>query len=107
MAISPETPDHSLSTHEKNKLAFDVLYDKGNTAAKDFGLVFELPQELRPIYEKLGIDITSYNGDTTFTLAIPATYIIGQDRKITYHFIDADHTKRVEPSLIIKQLLHG
>lgn len=69
--------------------------------------MFELPQVLRPIYEKLGIDIPGYNGDTTFTLAIPATYIIGQDGKITYHFIDADHTKRVEPSFIIEQLCHG
>ncbi|RUM40202.1 MAG: hypothetical protein DSY70_04265 [Desulfobulbus sp.] len=104
VAISPETPDHSLSTHEKNKLAFDVLYDQGNRSARDFGLVFELPQVLRPIYEKLGIDITSYNGDKSFTLAIPATYIIKQDGSIAYHFIDADHTKRVEPSFILKQL---
>jgi len=62
---------------------------------------------LRPIYKKLGIDISSYNGDKTFTLAIPATYIIGQDGRISYHFIDADHTKRVEPSFILKQLTLG
>ena len=81
-----------------------MLCDKGNKIAESFGLVFELPQILRPIYEKLGIDITAFNGDTTFKLPIPATYIIGQDGIISFHFVDADHTKRLEPSKVVEQV---
>lgn len=104
MAISPEMPDHSLSTIEKNELAFDVLYDQGNKVAELFGLVYELPEVLRPIYADLSIDIPEYNGDSTFTIPMPATYIINQDGSILYHFIDADYTKRSEPAEIVKRL---
>ncbi len=104
VAISPEKPDHSLSTREKNELAFDVLFDQGNKVAESFGLVFELPEVLRPIYASFGIDIPEYNGDATFKLPIPATFIIGQDGVIRYHFVDADYTKRSEPAEIVEKL---
>ncbi len=104
VAVSPETPDHSLSTREKNELAFDILYDKGNLVANNYGLVFELPEVLRPIYDKLGIDIPEFNGDDSFEIPVPATYIISQEGEILYHFIDADYTKRSEPDEIVRQL---
>ena len=71
--------------------------------AESFGLVFELVEELWPIYANLGIDIPEYNGDTTFTIPMPATYIIGRDGKVFYHFVDADYTKRLEPVEIVAQ----
>jgi peroxiredoxin len=104
VAISPETPDHSLSTREKNKLAFDVLFDKGNKVAESFGLVFVLPEVLRPIYENYGLDIPGHNGDSTFELPMPATYIINQKGEVLYNFVDADYTKHLEPVEIIKIL---
>ena len=104
VAISPETPDHSLSTREKNELAFDVLHDKGNYVAKSFGLVFVLPEVLRPIYKGAGIDIPAHNGDTTFELPMPATYIVSQQGEIIYRFVDADYTKRLEPAEIVAKL---
>jgi len=104
VAISPETPDHSLSTREKNKLEFDVLFDKGNKVAESFGLVFALPEVLRPIYKNFDLDIPGHNGDNTFKLPMPATYIINQKGEIVYNFVDADHTKRLEPGEIINIL---
>jgi len=97
-------PDHSLSTIEKNKLAFDVLYDQGNKVAELFGLVYELPEVLRPIYADLGADLPKYNGDNTFKIPMPATYIINQNGRIIYHYIDADYTKRSEPAEIVAKL---
>ncbi len=102
VAISPEVPDHSLSTHEKNELVFDILYDQGNTVAKEYGLVFKLPDVLRPIYDKFGLDIPDHNGDDTFELPMPATYIINQQGKIIYHFVNSDYTRRAEPSDLIE-----
>lgn len=40
IAITPETPDKSLSTTEKNALQFEVLTDTGNAVARQFGLAF-------------------------------------------------------------------
>jgi peroxiredoxin len=104
VAISPETPDNSLSTTEKHSLTFEVLSDLGNRVAREFGIVFQLPIELRPIYAGFGIDLPKANNDDTFELPIPATYIIGTDRKIRKAFVDADYTKRLDPEEIITVL---
>ena len=73
VAVSPQTPDQSLSTAEKNELEFSVLSDVGNDVAGEYGLVFTLPEALRPIYAEFGIDLPSYNGDDSFELPVPAT----------------------------------
>lgn len=104
VAISPETPDQSLSTQEKNELSFEVLSDRQNKLAKQLGLVFTLPESLRPIYANFGIDITAHNGDATFELPLPATYILNADGVVTYRFAHADYTKRLDPEAIIEAL---
>jgi peroxiredoxin len=104
VAISPNLPDKSLSTVEKNHIAFEVLSDVGNHVARDFGLVFTLSEELRPIYASFGIDIPAFNGDHTFELPMPATYVIATDSTITYAMVDPDYPKRLEPSEIVKVL---
>ncbi|MEO1593154.1 MAG: peroxiredoxin-like family protein [Cyanobacteria bacterium J06632_22] len=101
VAISPELPDHSLSVTEKHDLEFAVLSDVGNGVAKDYGLVFTLDPTLRPIYEKFGIDITGSNGDPSYELPMPATYVIDQDGKIRFAFADADYTQRAEPDAVL------
>ncbi|MEM9542696.1 MAG: peroxiredoxin-like family protein [Cyanobacteria bacterium P01_E01_bin.42] len=104
VAVSPETPDNSLSTAEKNELTFEVLSDEGNKIAREFGLVFTVPEELRPVYEGFGIDLPAHNGDTTFELPIPATYVIGSDGQIIHAFVNTDYTKRLDPEVIIAAL---
>jgi peroxiredoxin len=104
VAISPEMPDKSLSTRERHGLSFDILYDQGNRVAELFGLVFTLPESLRPIYEKFSLDIPGYNGDDSFELPMPATYIITRDGTIVHDFVDPDYTHRMEPQEIIDRL---
>lgn len=101
LAISPQTPDNTLSTKEKHGLTFEVVSDVGNQAARKFGLVFQLPKDLFPVYEGFGIDLPAHNGDQTFELPIPATYVIGTDGTIVFAHAHADYTKRVDTSEII------
>ena len=104
IAISPQTPDNSLTTKEKNLLEFSVLSDQSNLAAKKFGLVFSLADELRPVYKKFGISLPDANGDNTHELPLPATYVIGKDKIVKYAFAKADYTVRAEPSEVIDVL---
>jgi len=101
VAISPQLPDNSLSTAEKNELQFDVLSDVGNKVARQFGLVFALVDILRPLYKQIGADLTVYNGDESWELPIPGTFVIAQDGTIRLAFVDADYTHRLEPMAII------
>ncbi|MEB3336428.1 MAG: peroxiredoxin-like family protein [Leptolyngbyaceae bacterium] len=104
VAISPQTPDSSLSTIEKNELSFEVLSDVGNQVARDFGLVFTVPEVLRPIYQQFGIDLAAANGDKTFELPIPATYVVNSEGAIAHAFVNPDYTQRQDPIEIVTVL---
>lgn len=102
LAISPQTPDESLTTAEKNALAYAVLSDTGNKTAQAFGIAFELPDELRPIYARHAL--ADKNGDDSWRLPIPATYVIGEDGVIAFAFVDVDYRNRLEPADIVTTL---
>lgn len=104
VAISPEMPDRAFTTSEQNRLGFEVLSDRNNDVARQFGLVFTLPERLRPIYEGFGFDLPAANGDTSYELPVPATYIISKDNIIIEAFVDADYTNRLEPERILEVL---
>ncbi|MGC8480078.1 MAG: peroxiredoxin-like family protein [Acidimicrobiales bacterium] len=101
VAISPQTPDNSLTTEEKLELSFPVLSDVGNVVARRFGLVFQLPEALREVYNGFGIDLPAANGDDTFELPIPATFVIDGDGVVAWRHVDPDYTKRAEPDDVI------
>jgi peroxiredoxin len=104
VAVSPQTPDASLSTAEKLDLAFPVLSDAGNQVAESFGLVFSLPEALREVYTGFGLDLPAANGDDTFRLPIPATYVIRAEGTVAWRFADPDYTKRAEPADVLAAL---
>jgi len=103
VALSPELPDKSLNTTEKNNLEFEVLTDYNNEIAKEFGIAFTLNDELIDIYNGFH-RLETFNGVDTNELPIPATYVIGRDGLIKYAFIDADYRKRAEPAVILDVL---
>ena len=104
VAISPERPDHSLTTAEKNSLAFEVLSDEGSQLSKQLGISFELPESLKPIYAEFGINIPEHNGKDNFTLPVPASYIVDRKRQILYDYIDIDYRVRADPEEIVTRL---
>jgi peroxiredoxin len=104
ITVSPQTPDNSLSTAEKLDLEFEVLSDAGNRVARQFGIVYQLPEDLRSVYAGFGIDLPAANGDETFELPLPATYVVDRARKIRMAFVDVDYTKRVDPEEVIAVL---
>ena len=104
VTISPQLPDNSLSTAEKLALDFEVLSDVGNKVARDFGLVFKLTEKMQEIYKNFGIDLVLANGDQSYELPIPATYVIAQDSIIQLASADADYTNRLDPEIIIAEL---
>ena len=104
VAISAQTPDDSMSTVEKNDLSFEVLSDVGTKVAREFGIVFPIPEELAHVYSSFGIDLTKAEGDKRFELHLAATNIIAQDGRIIKAAVDIDYTKRLDPEEIIEAL---
>ena len=104
IAVSPEKPDSSLSHAEKLGLEFDVLSDEGNRVSNQYGLIMTVHESLRPLYLRWGIDVPAANGDDSYQLPVPATYVIDSAGDIRSAYIDKDYTKRMEPEDIIQAL---
>lgn len=104
VGMAPETPDHALETAANNDIKIDILSDEGNRVSERLGLVFELPEPLRPVYAEWGIDIPAFNGDESFRLPVPATYIVAQDGHVAHAFVNADYRRRMEPEDIVSKL---
>ena len=80
VAISPEKPDDTLSTAEKNALSFEVLSDVGQKVGRAFGLVYEFTEELKSAYHGFNLDIPARNGTPgEWALPVSATYVIDHD----------------------------
>ncbi|MEM9828997.1 MAG: peroxiredoxin-like family protein [Bacteroidota bacterium] len=103
LALTPELPDKSLSTQEKNELEFEVLTDQDNQVAREYGLVFKLTPEVSELYKR-NFSLQEYNGNDSDELPLAATYVIDQKGEIRYAFLDAEYRHRAEPEQIIKAL---
>jgi peroxiredoxin len=101
IAISPQLPDGSLSVVEKNALEFDVLSDVGNVVGRSFGLVYALPEELRAAMRLNDKALPAINGDESWELPLPATFVIAQDRRVARAYIDIDYRHRLAPEDIV------
>jgi peroxiredoxin len=104
VAVSPQTPDHSLSTVEKKELTFTVLSDVGNSVARKYRLVFQLSQTIRTLYTTIGADLPGFNGDPSWELPMPATFLLAQDGTVRLAFVDEDFTHRLEPATLLDSL---
>lgn len=101
VAITPETPDNSLNTSEKNNLKFSVLSDINNVISKQVGLVFQMPKDLREVYHSFNLNVPKHNGNNDYELPMPATYILNKEGEIIYAFVPEDYTERADPKEIL------
>jgi peroxiredoxin len=104
IAISPEQEKEVLKTKRKNKLDFPLISDQGNKIARKLNLTFKVEPEVVAEYKILGIDLEKSQGNDNYELPMPATFVIGQYRKIAYVFADADYTKRASTEEIIETI---
>lgn len=104
VAISPQTPDASLTLAEKHALAYPVLSDLGNVVTRRFGIVYTVDERMRAVLEGFGVQLPTYNGDSTFELPAPATYLVGRDATIVGAWVDADYRRRAEPTAVLNRV---
>ena len=104
VAISPQLPDNSLDTASKNALTFDVLSDVGNKVSRSYGLVYSLPDEIRSALRSNNKALTSINGDESWELPVPATYVVARDQRVALAYVEVDYRKRPEPEALLSCL---
>jgi len=104
VAVSPETPDNTLSTAEKNGLTFTVLSDAKGKFADALGIRFELSPGVRAYLAAAGRDLPARNADDRWSLPMPATYVVERSGRIAFAHIEPDYRKRIDPSAAVQAL---
>ncbi len=104
VAISPQSPDQSLSTVEKAELDFTVLSDPGNRVARNIGIVFQQAGEVLEAQRKLGLDLAQVNAEGSTQLPRPTVLIVDRDRRVRFVDVQPDYTARTEVSEVLAGL---
>ena len=105
VAISPQRPTNALSLTEKHELAFPILSDVDQTAIRAYRLGYELPAALKDLYANaFGVDLSIQNADGSWTLTVPATYVVDQQHRIRFAFANTDWRVRAEPVDVLAAL---
>lgn len=105
IAITPQTPDNSLSQREKEKLTFQVLSDPNGRVTESYRLLFELTDSLQNVFKNtFGLDLTVFNASDRWVLPVPATFVIDKEGIVRRAHVNPDFTKRMEPEDIIDEL---
>ncbi len=107
VAISPQTVKQSFFMHDQHKMRFPLLSDAGNKVARHFGLTYHVPPPQEAVYRRAFVNLSFTNGDDSWELPIPATYIIERDGTILYASANEDYTERPEPRDILGHLQAG
>jgi peroxiredoxin len=104
VAISPQTVQQSFFMRDQHKLRFPLLSDTGNNVARQFGLAYCVPDEQKAIYQRAFVNLPFVNGEDSWELPIPATYILDRDGAVLYVSANEDYTERPEPAEIARFL---
>ena len=107
IAISPQTLKQSFFMHDQHKLRLPLLSDAGNNVARQFGLTYRVPSLQESVYRRAFVNLPFTNGDESWELPIPATYILERDGTVLYASANEDYTERPEPSDILSALVRG
>src|SRR5260370_42581155 len=101
VAIAPQTVKQSFFRHAQHKRGFPLLSDSGNKVARQFRLTHHVNDEQQAVYRRAFVNLPFANGDETWELPIPATYILDRDRTVLYASANEDYTERPEPDEIV------
>ena len=101
VAISPQLPDHLMTTAEINALAYPVLSDCELDAADGFNISYTLPPELVDFYGAVGVDVPVISGNGQWVLPVPSTFVIDEDGAIRFAQVDEDFRRRAEPADVL------
>ena len=102
--ISPQVVAISLEMRAQMKLGFDLLFDAGNKVAEAYGIAMQLPDDLIKIYAGRGIDLPTFDGDSSWRLPVPARVVLAKGGAVVGIEADPDYTRRPEPEETLAML---
>ena len=107
VAISPQALNQAYFMHDQHKLRFPLLVDSENKIARQFGIAYRVPDYQQQLFSSVFINLPHINGDASWELPLPATFVVGRDGRICYAYVNVDYTERAEPYDVLRFLQKG
>jgi len=104
VAISPMTSKQADFMRDQHKLMFPIVSDSGNRVAGQFGIAYTVPEYQQELFKTVFVNLPFINGDESWTLPLPATFVISPQGIVTFAFADPDYTLRAEPGEVLASL---
>lgn len=104
VAISPMTSKQADFMRDQHKLLFSVLSDEGNRVAEQFGVAYQVPEHQQQLFSTVFINLPFINSEDSWTLPLPATFVVLPDGTIKYAWVNEDYTLRAEPAEVLERL---
>lgn len=104
IGITPQTAINSRKMIADHGVSFPILSDPGNAVADSYGLRYRLSDDAIALHRQLGANLPMFNGDQSWTLPMPARYVVDQTGRIRYAEVSPDHTRRAEPEALLPVL---
>jgi peroxiredoxin len=101
VAITPDRTKFTAALKSETRAKFPILTDLDNGYALSLNLVIWVGRELQEMIAAAGVDLPTYQGNDSWMVPVPATFVVGKQGIITARHIDPDYRKRME----IKELL--
>lgn len=101
VAVTPQTAVNSRKMIADHGVSFPLLSDPGNTVAEEYGVRYRLTDAAIELHKQLGVNLPIFNGDQSWTLPMPARYVIDSHGEIRYAEVSPDHTRRAEPEAVL------
>lgn len=104
IALSPQNEEETALNRERDRLQLHMITDAGNAIAREFGITYEIGADVRGLYESAGLDLGRTNAAGTWSIPLPAAYLVAPDRRIVYSFVEPDYLQRAEPETVLDEL---
>jgi peroxiredoxin len=103
LAVSPQSAEAVVpNASDHRSLGFPLLTDAGGEVARRYGLMYVLDDAMRSVMLGFGLDLSVVNGDASWELPVPATYVVSSDRRIAWAHVEDDYRRRAEPADILR-----
>jgi peroxiredoxin len=107
IAVSPQSPDNTLTQKEKEELEFQVLSDTNGLVAAAYNILYDVPDYIKDIFlNKFNLDLAEYNATNRWILPITSTFMIDESGIVRSAYVEPDYMKRPDPEDILERLRH-
>jgi peroxiredoxin len=95
VAITPDRQEFTIEWKSDSEAHFPILTDIDNGYALSLNLLFWVGDEMKKMIAEAGYNVSQSQGNDSWFMPVPATFVIGTDGTVKARYVDPDYRKRM------------